>query len=298
MTSLDRLPLPLTRRRLLGFSLGGIAAARLGMFEGALAQASGSYTFLVLGLDTREENADQRSDIIMVARVDLAANTVRTLSIPRDLYVEIPGYGYDKINAAYALGLASSPELDWEVAADLTAQTIDHNFGVSIDGAAMTGMNRFPVIIDAVGGVDVDNPYAVDDPTWPEASFPAGAIHLDGEQALVFTRTRKMDGDGGRVMRQHLVLEALLSELQQPDTFAQLPGPVASLSGAVRTDIPLDIQLRLIAMLPDLAPESLSFTNIDDQLWADYTDGGAWIYQGDWNTLPGYVQAWLDGDIA
>lgn len=297
MTSLDHLPLPLTRRRLVGFSLAGIAATRLGMFEGALAQASGSYTFLVLGLDTREENADQRSDIIMVARVDLAANTVRTLSIPRDLYVEIPGYGYDKINAAYALGLASSPELDWEVAADLTAQTIDHNFGVGIDGAAMTGMNRFPVIIDAVGGVDVDNPYAVDDPTWPEASFPAGMIHLDGEQALVFTRTRKMDGDGGRVMRQHLVLEALLGKLQDPDTFAQLPGLVASLSGTVRTDIPLDIQLRLIAMLPDLAPESLSFTNIDDQLWADYTDGGAWIYQADWNTLPGYVQAWLDGEV-
>ena len=297
MTSLDRLPLSITRRRLLGLTLAGIATSRVISFEGALAQDTGTYTFLVLGLDTREENADQRSDIIMVARVDLVANVVRVLSIPRDLYVEIPGYGDDKINAAYALGLASSPDLDWEVAAALTAETIDHNFGVRIDGAAMTGMNRFPVIIDAVGGVDVDNPYAVDDPSWPEASFPAGIIHLDGAQALVFTRTRKMDGDGGRVMRQHLVLEALLAELQTPETFARLPDLVASLAGAVRTDIPLDVQLRLIAMLPNLAAESVSFTNIDDQLWADSTADGAWIYQGDWSTLPGYVQSWLDGEL-
>ena len=53
----------------------------------------------------------------------------------------------------------------------------------------------------------------------------------------------------------------------------------------------------LIGLLPDLAPESLAFTNIDDQLWADTTAGGAWIYQGDWTTLPGYVQSWLDGEI-
>ncbi len=297
MTSLDHLPLPITRRRLLGLSLAGIAANRGGAFEGTLAQDTGSYTFLVLGLDTREENADQRSDIIMVSRVDVAANTVRVLSIPRDLYVEIPGYGDDKINAAYQRGLASSPDLDWEVAASRTAETIDHNFGLSIDGAAITDMNRFPAIIDAVGGVDVDNPYTVDDPDWPEARFPTGMIHLDGDQALVFTRTRKMDGDGGRVMRQHLVLEALLVELQTPETFARLPDLIASLAGAVRTDIPIDVQLRLIAMLPNLASESLSFTNLDDQLWADYTAGGAWIYQGDWSTLPGYVQSWLDGEL-
>ncbi len=297
MTSLDHLPLPLTRRRLLGLTLASVAAVRPGMVDDVVAQATGSLTFLVLGLDTREENADQRSDTIMVARVDLATNTVRTLSIPRDLYLEIPGYGYDKINAAYQFGLASSPELDWEVAAGLTARTIDYNFGVGIDGTAMTDMNRFPAIIDAVGGVDVDNPYAVDDPSWPEASFPAGPIHLDGDQALVFTRTRKMDGDGGRVMRQHLVLQSLLTELQTPETFARLPDLVASLGDAVRTDIPIDLQLRLIAMLPELSAEGLSFTNIDDQLWPGYTNEGAWIYQGDWATLPGYVQDWLAGDL-
>src|SRR5690606_26253775 len=124
-----------------------------GAIDTIAAQADAPYTFLVLGLDTREENADQRSDIIMVSRVDPVANSVRTLSIPRDLYVEIPGYGWEKINAAYQRGLASS-DLDWEAAAQLTADTIAHNLGVTIDsGFAMTSMTRFPAIIDAVGGI-------------------------------------------------------------------------------------------------------------------------------------------------
>jgi LCP family protein required for cell wall assembly len=289
--------MPFSRRRLVVIGLGAIAAAQAGGPQLAGAQEADQYTFLVLGLDTREENADQRSDIIMLSRVDTAANTIRTLSIPRDLYVEIPGYGYNKINAAYQIGLTLSDDLDWEIAADLTVQTIAHNLGVPVDHTALTDMNRFPAVIDAVGGVDVDNPYAVVDPEWPEADFPAGMIHLDGAQALVFTRTRKMDGDGGRVMRQQLVLAALLQRLQEPDMLAKLPELALSLSGSVRSNIPLTLQVQLMAMLPSLTSESLEFTNIDDQLWADYTAEGAWIYQGDWNTLPGYVQAWLDGTI-
>ena len=78
---------------------------------------------------------------------------------------------------------------------------------------------------------------------------------------------------------------------------AKLPELALSLSGSVRSNIPLTLQVQLMAMLPSLTSESLEFTNIDDQLWADYTAEGAWIYQGDWNTLPGYVQAWLDGTI-
>jgi len=283
----------LSRRQMLGLTLG----AAIAQVPQVSAQGQRVYTFLVLGLDTREENADQRSDIVMIARVDLTSNSVRTLSIPRDLYVEIPGYGYDKINAAYQRGLASSPELDWTMGADLAVQTIEHNFGVRIEGIAITDMNRFPAIIDAVGGVDVDNPYAVDDPTWTEASFPAGLIHLDGARALVFTRTRKMDGDGGRVMRQHLVLAALLGKLQEPTVLPEIPGLAATLTDAVMTDISPGVQAQLLAMLPNIGKEDLFFTNIEPLLWADYTAGGVWIYQGDWSTLAGYVQSWLDGTV-
>ena len=233
----------------------------------------------------------------MVARVNLEALSVRTLSIPRDLYVEIPGYGFDKINAAYQRGLTLTPNLDWEVAADLTVQTIIHNFGVAIDGTAMSDMNRFPTIIDAVGGVDVDNPYAFYDDTYFKRGFPAGELHLNGVDALVYCRIRVPDGDGGRVMRQHLVLEALLAKLQQPAMIPRIPELVVALNDAVTTNLSLEVQAQLMVASPTIQGENLSFTNIGDRLWSDYTAGGAWIYQGDWVTLPGYVQAWLDGSV-
>ena len=297
MPSTNCLPVRLARRRLLAMGLGAVAAFHVGGLDIADAQEGDIYTFLVLGLDTREETTDQRSDAMMVSRVDMTAGTVRTLSIPRDLYVEIPGYGGNKINWAYEFGLTLSDNLDWRVAAGVTVDTITHNFGVAIDGIALTDMNRFPAIIDAVSGVDVVNPYEFYDDTYCNCGFPAGELHLDGADALVFCRIRVPDGDGGRVMRQHLVLQGLLDKLQRPETLPKVPALVEALRNAVRTDLPFDLQGRLMAMLPELSREDLAFTNIEDQLWSGYTAEGAWIYQGDWSTLPGYVQAWLADEI-
>jgi len=98
-------------------------------------------------------------------------------------------------------------------------------------------------------------------------------------------------------MRQHLVLEALLAKLQQPDMLVRVPELIVMLNDAVKTDIPLEVQTQLLAVLPNIQPENLSFTNIEALLWSDYTAAGAWIYQGDWSTLPGYVQAWLEGSV-
>jgi LCP family protein required for cell wall assembly len=291
MPSLDHLPL--TRRRLVGLGVGA-AAAWIAPLDVA-AQEADTWTFLALGLDTREENADQRSDVIMVSRVNPVSNTVRTLSIPRDLWVEIPGHGQHKINAAYQIGLADSPGLDWKDAAALTMDTIAASFDIAIDGVALTDLNRFPLIIDAVGGIEVENPYDLVDPGNANVNFPAGTIHLDGRQALAFSTSRNVDTDDGRVMRQHLVLQGLLRRLQEPDIYGRLPDLIASLQGAVRSDIPLLLQAQLITLLPSLTSASLAFTNIADQCWADWSADGQWIYQGDWSTLPAYVQDWLDG---
>lgn len=262
-------------------------------------QSPGQYTFLGLGIDTYEGTAgttDQRSDVIMVSRINIESATVRTLSIPRDLYVEVPGHGYAKINAAYQYGLEASG-VDWQAAANLTQETISFNFGVTIDGYAVADMNRFPAVIDAIGGVDVVNPYAFFDDVYFNRGFPAGELHLNGEDALVFTRIRVPDGDGGRIMRQHLVLEAMLNKLQSPAILPRVPELIASLNQFVRTNIPTDTRTEVIALLPRLSSESLKFTNIDHLLSSGYTAEGAWIYQADWSTLPDYVQAWLDGTV-
>lgn len=293
----------LTRRRLIALGAGAIAAWRYTMLAGS--QPDNGYTFAVLGLDTRAEDANQRADTIMVSRVDFDALTVRTLSIPRDLYVEIPDYGYGKINDAYQRGLASDPELKWQAGAEVMLATIRYNFGVICDGVAVIELRRLPELIDAVGGIEVVNPYDVyvkdfphfSEPTTSTLDFPAGPIALDGASAMDFVRTRQQDGDGGRVMRQHLVLAALLEKLQQPEMIPKIPELVQTLSDIVHTDIPGNVQMALIAAVPQIPPGNLAFMNIESLLTPGYSAEGAWIYQGDWSTLPSYVQAWLSGGI-
>ena len=282
--------LTMNRRTLIGVLTAlGLGGAPLR----ALAQDAGQrqFTFLGLGLDKYSETG-QRSDIIMLARVDLDAGTVRVLSIPRDLYVEIPGYQAFKINDAYNDGLHSTPERDWRNGAALAAETIRHNFGITVDGVALTDFEVFPQVVDILGGVTVENPYDLVQGNW---SFPAGPTQLDGARATIFCRLRP-DGDGGRVMRQHLVLVAMLRKLQSPELLPRIPELVRTLADVVKTTIPPEVQAQLIALIPQLSEEDLAFTNIEPMLWSGYTAGGAWIYQGDWAVLPGYVQGWLAGE--
>ncbi|HYJ12521.1 MAG TPA: LCP family protein, partial [Thermomicrobiales bacterium] len=140
--------------------------------------------------------------------------------------------------------------------------------------------------------------YDLTDEYWPaDMVLPAGPLELDGETALMYVRARSQDGDGGRVMRQHLVLEAVLAKLQSAEFLPNLPQLVETFQGKVQTSIPLTTQLNLMGMLPELSSANMVFTNIESQLTQGYTEGGAWIYEADWTTLPAYVQAWLDGEI-
>ena len=285
--------LPLTRR-----ALGAAVISAVGTASSlpAARAAERRYTFLVLGTDKRSPEEPENTDTIMVSQVDLAAETVRTLSIPRDLYVEIPGYGHGKVNGAFNLAVKADAEQRWEVGAALTVETIAHNFGLDIDGVALTDMQVFPRIVDAVGGITVENPYYLREPNAPGGTeYAAGPVTLDGRLALRYARARSQDGDGGRVMRQHLVLRGLLAKLQDPETLPRIPELMRELRGVVRTDIPTDVRAELLALLSELTQDDLAFTNIDRLLWANYTDAGEWIYQGDWSTLPQYVEDWLAG---
>ena len=289
----------LSRRRAIH---AGIAVAASALTVPALAAQDGAeYTFVVAGLDYREGHEQHNSDVLMVARVNTGLGTVNTVSIPRDLYVEIPGYGYDKITRAFHHGYHGAAG-DWAHGAGMLTDTIVANFGVTIDGVATATFEGFEQIIDTLGGVTVANPYALTDPkmrdpvtgdlgrTWPE-----GTQTLDGESALLFVRSRNMDGDEGRVMRQQLVLAAILDQLQQPEMVAKLPELVDTLRDAVETNIPAEVQATLVAAVPAIDPPRVAFTNVADQLWGGTLDNGMWVYQADWGTLPGYVQALLDG---
>lgn len=261
------------------------------------------YTFMVLGLDTRPDGQELNTDVMMVSRVNLTDNTVRTMSFPRDLYVEIPGLGADKINQAFK-AVAENGKEDWMKGMSATRATFEHNFGLTIDAALSITFDGVEKVVDALGGVTVDNPYDLRDDTYPtmdygtkEIFYPAGVQMLNGEQALEFMRTRHQDGDDGRVMRQQLVLTDLLLQAQRPENLEKLPEVVEATRDAVITNIPGEVQAQLIAAVPSIPVENVFWGTITHLLWGDTVAGGMWVYQGDWAQLPGHVQAFLNGQI-
>ncbi len=287
-------PIPLTRRQLVAIGAGAILAVHP---DASLGQSRDQRTFVVAGLDSRAPVDPGNTDALLLVRLDLDAGTVRALSIPRDLYVVIPGFERDKICRAYDLGMRADADRDWEAGAETLARTILRNFGVEVDGSAFADFDGFPEVIDALGGIELDNPYDVYNPDRTRVVFPEGTITLDGEEALEFTRTRHQDGDDGRVDRQQLVLAAMLDKAQDPAIRADLPGIFATALGAIRTDVSLPLQLRLFDLAQNISEDDVAFGTITEFLTEETLPSGMWVYQADWKTLPNYVQSWLDGDV-
>lgn len=169
----------------------------------------------LFGVDAIDGEAG-RSDSIMIATVDPVHNKIKLTSIMRDSYVSIAGYGDDKINHAYAYG---GPEL--------AIKTINENFGLNIEDFVSVNFSSLPVIINILGGVDIEitqdelqyiNSYINDINSKDGTNSPnityAGVQHLDGTQALAYSRIRYTDGgDYKRTERQRTVLAALFSKL-------------------------------------------------------------------------------------
>ena len=199
-------------------------------------------TLLLLGVDRREDEA-ARSDTIILIRIDPANNTAAMLSIPRDTQVVIPGFGIQKVNAAYAFGDAQSDTVAGG-GPGLVMTTIEANFGIHVDYFAEVDFEGFQKIIDTVGGITIDNPYPIKDDEYPADGtnymrifFPAGWQHLDGEQALIYARTRHDDGDAARNQRQQQVLMALREQALGLDLMSKAADLLNDLAGAFRTDL-------------------------------------------------------------
>lgn len=262
-------------------------------------QLKDAYTFLVGGLDTRTPEEAENTDVIMLSRVELQNRRVRTISLPRDLLVEIPGHGIHKINAAYNIG-SKAHNHDWNAGAALFTETVGYNFDIQIDAVVTTNLKGLPRVVDALGGVTVVNPYEVFDAEYPtqdygtkEIFYPAGELTLNGEQALEFARTRHMDFDEGRVMRQQIVITALLESAQKPENVWNLPEIVDAAREFVMTNIPLDVQAQLVAAVPSIPAENVVWGTVVEFLWGETTADGGWNYQTDWTYLPRHVRAWL-----
>jgi LCP family protein required for cell wall assembly len=245
------------------WSVAGYLAVRKGVssanarlpigVESALATQHGlmltnASNILLLGTDHSDNGQANRStlqhsDSIMLLRTDPGRHRLVFLSIPRDLRASIPGYGEQKINAAMQIG---GPKLAVETVAALT--------GIPVDHVVVVDFGAFKKMIDGVGGIDINIPQEIlsnrfDCPysatrcqSWEGWRFHKGISHLNGQQALIYSRIREnrlnpADSDITRGERQQAVMQATLSKLASPSTFFRLPFSGGDLLAPMTTDL-------------------------------------------------------------
>lgn len=230
---------------LMGYFLGRTAEGGIANafnFSGATAQSAGKpVNILVLGVDERPDDGG-RSDTMILLHLDPARESVRLLSIPRDTRVKIPGYGVDKINAAYAYG-----------GERLALQVVQNWLGIPVDAYVKVNLRGFRAIVDRLGGVqiDVEKPMVYDDPYQNlHIRLKAGPQRLNGEQAMHYVRFRNdPEGDIGRVQRQQKFIKALADQALSIATVAKLPGLVGDLRANVTTNLPVADQVQVAQAL-------------------------------------------------
>ncbi len=235
---------------------------------------------LVMGIDQREnEQGPWRTDTMMVLTLDPVSMTGGMLSIPRDLWVPIPGYEEARINQAHFLGEV----YDYPGGGPaLAVKTTQYNLGVPIHYYGRFNFSAFEELVDLIGGIDIYVPEDINDPTYPDEAYghdpfyiEAGQQHLDGEMALKYARTRhSLGGDFDRAKRQQQVIMAIFERITQPDMLPELaanaPELWQTLQGAVVTDLTLDQIIALARLTSEVNADDIRYAVIDEhytQFW-------------------------------
>ncbi len=200
---------------------------------------------LLIGTDSRNSEERGRSDTMIIASINSKTDEISLISLMRDCYVEIPGYGWNKLNASYTFG-----------GADLLMDTIEHNFGIAVEDYVAVNFISVANIVDAVGGIDIDISDAeageinnilrnevnaiMGDNTLDDLLNGGGKIHLNGKQALSYARIRYIgNADFERTERQRKVIELIMDKVKSinPSTLTNvassvLPGVETNMSTA------------------------------------------------------------------
>lgn len=242
---------------------------------------------LVLGIDERlDQDGPWRTDTMIVLTLDPAAMTAGMISIPRDLWVEIPGYGNDRINKAFFLGDANRYPGG---GAALAMRTVQHNLGIPIHHYATVNFGAFVTLVDQIGCIELDVPEAIDDPDYPASEgfgydpfyIEAGHQTLCGEEALRYARTRAtFGGDFDRAARQQQVIYAVrdrvLSSGQLPQLIGQAPELWSTLQDGVNTSLSLQQIIQLALLAQDIPDSNICSAVIDGQYvdMVTLSDGG------------------------
>lgn len=195
--------------------------------EIAIPKSSKVYNILLIGSDRREGETTGRSDSMIILSINRSTKKIHLVSLMRGLYVNIPGRGFDLLNASYSYG-----------GSRLLRQTIEENFRVRIDDFIMIDFDGFTQAINTVGGVDIDLTSAEADTLNKEfgAELLSGQNHLDGSLALGYSRIRHIDSDFSRTGRQRKVVQALISSAMSKNAL-ELDAAIRDILPLIRTNL-------------------------------------------------------------
>lgn len=236
---------------------------------------------LLMGIDQRDGESEPayRTDTMMVLTLDPLTLDAGVLSIPRDLWVPIPGFDNGRINTANFIGDA----YDYPGGGPaLAIKTVEQMLGVPIHFYVRINFTAFEDLVDRIGGIDIDVPYDIYDPNYPTSNYGTevfsitrGRHHLDGQTALKFARTRYtlLNGDFDRARNQQLVLKAIKEKLKEPQVllslFASAPELVARLSGSVKTNLSIEQMQQLAALAMQVDNDRIK-TAVLDQNYTEF----------------------------
>lgn len=214
---------------------------------------SKSINTLVLGSDkgsNKGEGGWCRSDVMMLVALRETEKKAVVISIPRDTRVELPGHGYGKINAAHAYG---GPSMAIDVVKDLLGMEVHHFVSLDFDG--------FQRIIDAIGGVPIHLSKPINDPH--SGYLPAGDLNLNGWQALVLVRSRKLPaGDIDRISSQQAFMQALINKLAKVGKGWKAKTLLDIVASSCQTDYTGSELLTLTEELKDFSPSNVQFVTL------------------------------------
>ena len=235
---------------------------------------------ILLGTDRRDNEPDvTRTDTLLIVSIDPVTKSAGVLSLPRDLWVNIPGYGFERVNTAFEIGefqkKGGGPAL--------LRKTIEGLLGVPIHHYALVGFTGFRKVVDQLGGVvvDVERPFRDDE--FPSGNygtrrilFQTGLQVLDGETALWFVRSRHADSDFGRNRRQRQFLLAVRQQALQLNMITKAPAMLSSIMDSVKTDLRTTEILSLARVAKDVETSKLVSRAVDESMVNPWmTPGGA-----------------------
>ncbi len=243
---------------------------------------------LVLGSDRRADTPNWRTDVMMIVTIDRSNGAAGVISIPRDLYVDIPTRGMGRINTADYFG--SNGGEDMPAGARTMAEIIQRDMGVAIDNYIRLDFTGFRQLIDALGGIDVEVDCPLEDYFLEVAigrpRIEAGLQHMDGQTALAYVRTRRQGGDFDRARRQQRVLMAVRNQAVSTDLLPRLPSLVPAALQLIETDLnPFQLMsLARFGVTMDLS--KLKGFVIDANMTEFYTtEDGAEVLKPDWDAI-------------